>query len=130
MVISEQEKNRILNLHINSININGSLITEEVYGKGQKGKKIKEIQKLLGNVTVDGRFGPETEKAVRQFQKSSGLKSDGYVGSETLKLYKEKHQKVELLMITKRHLPLGKTIRQIGKNIFQVEMKVIFLENG
>jgi|TARA_R110000787_G_scaffold209244_2_gene319271 hypothetical protein len=85
MVISEQEKNRILNLHINSININGSLITEEVYGKGQKGKKIKEIQKLLGNVTVDGRFGPETEKAVRQFQKSSGLKSDGYVGSETLK---------------------------------------------
>jgi hypothetical protein len=37
---------------------------------------------------------------------------------------------VELLMITKRHLPLGKTIRQIGKNIFQVEMKVIFLENG
>ena len=39
---------------------------------GDKGDKVKELQELLG-ITVDGDFGPKTEKAVKEFQKDNGL---------------------------------------------------------
>lgn len=39
---------------------------------------------------TDGKFGPATEKAVRQFQSSNGLKVDGAAGSNTLTLLYQK----------------------------------------
>ena len=35
------------------------------------------------NITLDGKFGPETERSVKAFQKKMGLKSDGLVGPKT-----------------------------------------------
>jgi len=35
---------------------------------------------------IDGKVGPETEAAVKQFQESNGLKADGVVGSKTKSL--------------------------------------------
>ena len=35
------------------------------------------------NIAVDGSFGPATDNAVRDFQKKSGLKVDGWVGKDT-----------------------------------------------
>jgi peptidoglycan hydrolase-like protein with peptidoglycan-binding domain len=35
------------------------------------------------HVAVDGDFGTETEKGVREFQRMAGLKVDGKVGTET-----------------------------------------------
>jgi hypothetical protein len=93
MRISEQEKKRILNLHINSKNINGALINEappidsadkSVYSRGSTGKFVETIQKILG-ITIDGKFGSETERAVKKFQESKKLKADGYVGPKTKK---------------------------------------------
>lgn len=40
------------------------------------------IQKVVG-VTVDGKFGANTKKAVKEWQKSKGLKADGAVGPDT-----------------------------------------------
>ncbi len=34
--------------------------------------------------SLDGKFGPQTQKAIQQFQKAKGLKSDGKVGYKTL----------------------------------------------
>ncbi|MEY2580876.1 MAG: hypothetical protein QOE09_725 [Ilumatobacteraceae bacterium] len=56
---------------------------------GDHGPGVTEIQKALVahgfKVTVDGKFGPQTEKAVIGFQKSVSIKQDGIVGPATWK---------------------------------------------
>lgn len=57
--------------------------------KGSKGAEVKEVQAKLKELgflsgSVDGIFGQATEKAVKSFQKSVGLTTDGVVGSKTL----------------------------------------------
>ena len=56
--------------------------------KGSKGEGVSWVQyalnKLGYNLTVDGDFGSGTEKAVKQFQTSSGLSVDGIVGKDTI----------------------------------------------
>jgi len=49
---------------------------------------IKQVQRALKNAgfykgSVDGKMGPSTRKAIREFQKANGLKADGRVGKET-----------------------------------------------
>lgn len=56
-----------------------------------QGDDVLRMQKALvslGYATggTDGKFGPTTEKAVRQFQKDNGLTVDGAAGSATLTL--------------------------------------------
>jgi peptidoglycan hydrolase-like protein with peptidoglycan-binding domain len=56
--------------------------------KGSNGDEVAAIQdslKASGYYTgaIDGVFGSETETAVKNFQKSVGLKVDGVVGPET-----------------------------------------------
>ena len=50
--------------------------------EGSKGGDVKVLQKYLGLAT-DGSFGPNTKKAVIQFQTSKGLYGDGIVGNKT-----------------------------------------------
>lgn len=49
---------------------------------------VRQIQKALAGaglrVIVDGKFGPITEEAVKEFQKQKGLAVDGIVGPATL----------------------------------------------
>jgi peptidoglycan hydrolase-like protein with peptidoglycan-binding domain len=48
---------------------------------------VKEMQRTVAETGIDceddGRFGPETEKAVKRFQRKYGLKADGIVGAKT-----------------------------------------------
>lgn len=50
--------------------------------RGSIGDTVKLAQSKLG-VTVDGIFGPNTEKAVKAFQTTNGLFADGIVGPLT-----------------------------------------------
>ena len=50
---------------------------------GSKGNEVKVLQEKL-NLKVDGMFGPLTEEAVKDFQRSNGLEVDGIVGANTL----------------------------------------------
>ena len=56
----------------------------EVCRKGSKGDAVRAIQSNV-KVFVDGVYGTDTEKAVRDFQKKKGLTADGVVGKNTWK---------------------------------------------
>ena len=56
---------------------------------GSKGQAVKNVQTLLG-LKSDGSFGPGTEKAVKAFQSSEGLKVTGIVDQTTFKALKAK----------------------------------------
>ena len=76
----------------NGYKVAASPVSTEVNGsipkKGSKGPAVREIQQKLtslgfGTKGIDGVFGSNTDNAVRQFQKSRGLKVDGIVSAET-----------------------------------------------
>ena len=49
---------------------------------GSKGEQVKIIQEFLG-IKVDGDFGPNTEKSVKEWQRQNDLVADGIVGPAT-----------------------------------------------
>lgn len=50
--------------------------------RGSQGEDVLLLQTRL-QVAADGRFGQQTERAVREFQQSNGLTADGIVGQRT-----------------------------------------------
>lgn len=52
--------------------------------KGSSGVYVKAIQRAL-KITADGKFGNQTETAVRNYQKTKNLQVDGIVGKNTWK---------------------------------------------
>lgn len=50
---------------------------------GSRGNEVKTLQEKL-NLKADGIFGPLTEEAVKDFQRSNGLEVDGIVRGDTL----------------------------------------------
>lgn len=56
--------------------------------RGDRGEAVRQMQSALADLgyelTVDGKFGAGTEKAVKAFQKDQGLQQDGVAGSQTL----------------------------------------------
>jgi N-acetyl-anhydromuramyl-L-alanine amidase AmpD len=62
-------------------------ITTLVLRLGSKGTEVELLQALLTQrgfpVAIDGDFGPKTDKALRDFQKSAGLEPDGIAGNLT-----------------------------------------------
>ena len=69
--------------------------------KGQNGQQVKAVQYALnklgygnsGTQSVDGKFGSNTEKAVKSFQGAMGISKDGKVGPKTRAKFKAKQFK-------------------------------------
>lgn len=55
--------------------------------QGSKGQAVRNLQGLLlaaaRQVSIDGDFGPGTDRALRQWQTAAGLTSDGIAGNRT-----------------------------------------------
>ena len=50
---------------------------------GSRGNDVKELQRTLGGLVVDGIFGKNTKAKVLSFQRSNKLARDGIVGKNT-----------------------------------------------
>lgn len=66
--------------------IESSSEIKSILQRGSRGSEVETLQKLLG-IYQDGIFGPQTEKCVKDFQKSEPdvIEDDGIVGLETKK---------------------------------------------
>lgn len=67
----------------------GPLRVDAILHRGSRGDFVAELQDHLnvlgfGPINVDGEFGYATERAVKAFQASAGLKADGWAGPRTL----------------------------------------------
>ncbi len=63
-------------------------VTPNYIGSGEEGDEVLSLQKKLkklGYLTTepDGKYGPDTVRAVKRFQESNGLIVDGYFGYDT-----------------------------------------------
>ena len=62
--------------------------TVHAAGRGDTGAEVTEVQTILEgfgySIAIDGVYGPQTEKAVRSWQRSNGLQVDGVAGPVTL----------------------------------------------
>ena len=63
---------------LNSLTTDSGMILK----KGMSGLHVQGLQHLL-HIYPDGKFGPLTEEAVKEFQTSHGLTADGIVGAKT-----------------------------------------------
>ena len=65
------------------------------FERGDEGQEVIDIQKRLVELqykvsNVDGKFGPETEAAVKQFQTDKSLEVDGIIGNDTYRALMQK----------------------------------------
>lgn len=59
-----------------------AVISRPTLRSGSKGEHVRYLQSKI-NTSVDGDFGPKTERALKEFQKAAGLVADGICGPYT-----------------------------------------------
>lgn len=118
-------------------------LVEATYGLGDRdvylkepffrGDDVRQIQKWLNTLgitvgAVDGIFGPNTKKAVEEFQLSSGLPIDGIVGATTLDAFKNLGRVLEAN--TYLNFPLRGEEDSSSISVFRNQKVVIDLGHG
>lgn len=67
--------------------INNLTPQNTILRRGSRGEVVRYLQEKLYSklypITIDGIFGPNTEKVVKEFQNANGLTPDGIVGPKT-----------------------------------------------
>lgn len=58
-------------------------LNEATLRRGSRGEDVKALQRALGIRPADGIFGPQTERAVRNFQTAAQITVDGIAGGQT-----------------------------------------------
>ena len=87
ILVSESEKSSILRMH-ESFKSRGVIMEQE------EEKEMMAIQKFLNkkyglHLATDGHTGPQTEEAIKRFQRDNRLPDDGVAGHDTIGKMKE-----------------------------------------
>lgn len=61
----------------------GGTIKMRAIKRGEKGQLVRVWQSIVGDLDVDGSFGPLTENRTKEYQTEHGLVADGHVGPLT-----------------------------------------------
>ncbi|MFH1128205.1 MAG: peptidoglycan-binding domain-containing protein, partial [Candidatus Omnitrophota bacterium] len=82
----EEPKIRVTS--VTTTNSGGEPKLETMPPSGPYSPSTQEVQKALKNAgyytsNVDGKLGPKTKKAIKEFQKANALQADGKVGPRT-----------------------------------------------
>ncbi len=94
-----------------------------LYSKGDSGEPIRDIQGRLSALGFDsddpaGEFGPGTEHAVKEFQKTQGLDSDALVGQETWRaLYEAGYDLGDRVLFYRRPLMRGDDVADLQRRL-------------
>jgi len=98
---------------------------------GSRGQRVTQIQTLLG-LKTDGVFGPNTELAVKLWQKKNGLKPDGIVGPKTWKKISEVDTDFTTLNKGNKHQTFSKTefITKNGLDVIEFFMPTDEYKSG
>ncbi|WP_226665561.1 peptidoglycan-binding protein [Metabacillus litoralis] len=91
--------------------------------KGSSGQHVKDLQNMLNKVgyklSADGKFGNQTEAAVKSYQKKMGLSQDGIAGKNTYSKLKSTYTKTTIVnnQTTKNNTAdwTGQTLRKGSK---------------
>jgi peptidoglycan hydrolase-like protein with peptidoglycan-binding domain len=85
------------------------VLQRDVLQRGDRGSRVRRLQERLSDQgfypgSIDGIFGSQTERAVRQFQRSKGLYPSGVANSDTLTALgiRERDQKRYVVVIPVR----------------------------
>ncbi len=87
-------------------NTEGSLVSQlnSTLHVGDRGNQVKVLQALLATdssifpqASITGNFGPQTQQAVKRFQRKNGLDAIGQVGPKTLAKLNEQLQETPLM---------------------------------
>ena len=89
-----------------------------IFQLGYKGNDVMEIQALLKKIgyspgPIDGIFGIQTKKAVKEFQQDNGLTADGIIGPKTYALLESLFSGYDVYTVR-----AGDTIYQISKKYY------------
>ena len=110
--------------------VNGAILK-----KGSRGPAVKEIQQKLTSFGfstkgIDGVFGSNTDNAVRQFQKSRGLKVDGIVSTETRNALGKTTTTKPTSPSTSASLNKSGTLKKGSKGAAVIELQRLLTEKG
>lgn len=92
---------------------------------GERGSAVKDVQqrlnRVLGPLAVDGVFGSQTLRAVRDFQRERGLPADGIVGPETWRSLVEAGWELgDRLLWHSRRMMRGDDVRDLQHRLNQL----------
>lgn len=93
---------------------------------GDETPGVRDVQERLARLQcyagpLDGRFGSETERAVRAFQRDRGLAADGIVGPETWRaLVEADHQLGDRLLWQASRMLRGDDVRELQHRLNQL----------
>lgn len=100
---------------------------DETVRRGDTGPLVTEVQTILASfeytVVTDGRFGPQTERAVRAWQRSNGLRVDGIVGARTVESLRTAARRHNAQQVTPTVPAPSRSVEQIIRDVWPDDLE-------